>query len=303
MQKPPHYTSWKANIHWLPAIDWNIKFFGAHEQQVPFDWSMPEESHFGFEIILILKGNQESIIELQQFNLSPGDIILIPPGFKHTNRCVSKNGMRYFCAHFNIDDPTFRLEMIKHDQILFPEGSDTNFKIRGIVDQWISMIRRQGGQTTADRFHLQALLFEFLGLLAHSVSLEHSKTQSQAAPTTGMYAKLIAEAMKARFNHRFRKEQDTINTSIRIDEIAASIGLTPGYCQEVFKKVYGISPRQYLSELTLHEAKTLIQQPNLSLSEIASRLGYLNLSNFSRQFKRWTGLSPLQYRQNTKPRN
>ncbi|MCF2940006.1 helix-turn-helix domain-containing protein [Paenibacillus alkaliterrae] len=57
-----------------------------------------------------------------------------------------------------------------------------------------------------------------------------------------------------------------------------------------------MSPRRYLSELKLHEAKELIQQPGLSLKEIASQLGYEELSNFSRQFKRWTNMSPLQYR-------
>ena len=40
----------------------------------------------------------------------------------------------------------------------------------------------------------------------------------------------------------------------------------------------------------------LIEQPDLSLGEIALKLGYTHLSHFSRQFKRWTGQSPLLYR-------
>jgi len=55
-------------------------------------------------------------------------------------------------------------------------------------------------------------------------------------------------------------------------------------------------PRKYLSELKLHEAKVLIQQAHLSLTDIAERLGYSHLSHFSRQFKRWTGISPMEYR-------
>ncbi|MNJ73716.1 Melibiose operon regulatory protein [compost metagenome] len=87
------------------------------------------------------------------------------------------------------------------------------------------------------------------------------------------------------------------DVSVKIEDIAASLGITPGYCLEVFRKVYGTSPRQYLSNLMLNEAKILIQQPELSLQEIAGRLGYSQVSHFSRQFKRWTGMSPLQYRQ------
>ncbi|WP_420795073.1 helix-turn-helix domain-containing protein [Paenibacillus terrae] len=60
-----------------------------------------------------------------------------------------------------------------------------------------------------------------------------------------------------------------------------------------------MSPRTYLSGLKLQEAKILLQQPKTSLNEIANQLGYKNLSHFSRQFKRWTGLSPTEFRRKT----
>ncbi|MGP3782803.1 helix-turn-helix domain-containing protein [Paenibacillus sp. 1A_MP2] len=66
---------------------------------------------------------------------------------------------------------------------------------------------------------------------------------------------------------------------------------------ETFQKVYGISPRKYLSELKLHEAKQLIHQPDLNLTRVAAMLGYSSLAHFSRQFRRWTGMSPSEYRQ------
>ncbi|NEW09184.1 AraC family transcriptional regulator [Paenibacillus sp. SYP-B3998] len=280
-------------VQWLPAIDWNVKFFGAHEQMVKNNWSAPKESHIGFEIILILDGCQETLIEGNPYILQAGDMILIPPGFKHLNRCISKNGMHYFCAHFNVDDPDFRQGMAKLDRLLFPAGTEANNKIKQILDHWISMVRNQGGYTTADRFHIQVHLFELFGILAQMVSKEVKK-HSAVAPATIHYAQLIAEAIKARFNPHLPQN---IELTIQIEDIISSLGISPGYGLQVFRKVFGVSPRQYLSELKLHEAKVLIQQPDLALKEIASRLGYAHLSHFSRQFKRWTGISPLQYRQ------
>lgn len=116
--------------------------------------------------------------------------------------------------------------------------------------------------------------------------------------TTTKYAKEIAGAIRSNVKRSYLYNEDIPNT-IHIQPIIASLGLSPNYGLEIFQKVYHMSPRKYLSELKLQEAKILIQQPNISLKEISNRLGYKNLSHFSRQFKRWTGLSPTEFRKNS----
>lgn len=116
------------------------------------------------------------------------------------------------------------------------------------------------------------------------------------SPTAIHYAKMIAEKLKLYFNAHTSGEQPFDLAELKIEPLIESLGISSGYGLEVFKSVYGISPRKYLSELKLHEAKVLIQQSHLSLSDIAERLGYSHLSHFSRQFKRWTGMSPIAYR-------
>lgn len=295
MLTPLYSSDLHRNVQWLPSIDWNVKFYGAHLQQVSKEWIMHKESHIGFEINLILEGSQETVLEQNRHLLRPGDIILIPPGFKHVNRCVSEQGMTYFCAHFNVDDPGFRLEMIKHNRVLFPSGTEENGQLRQVLDDWITMIRRLEKYTTVDRFRMQARLFELFGILAQMVA-QKEEDRGATSPASHQYAKSIAEAMKANFTEHFLNPDDVNEQMFRIEDIVSKLGISPGYGLEVFRKVYGLSPRQYLTELKLHEAKVLIQQPGILLKEIASRLGYSQLSHFSRQFKRWTGMSPLQYR-------
>jgi AraC-like DNA-binding protein len=299
MDKHTHFLGWSSNVQWLPVIDWNVKFYGAHQQQVKKDWEMPIETHIGFEINLILTGCQETMMEKSRYLLRKGDIILIPPGFKHANRCVSEEGMTYFTAHFNVDDPLFRQEMVRNSKILFQFETEENVKLRKVLDHWVEMGQQQREYTTADRFRLQSTLFELFGILAQIVFAAQVQNES-IPPTSVQYAKAIAEAIKANFNPHVRIDESTQEKSLRIEDIVSSLGISPGYGLEIFHKVYGMSPRHYLSELKLHEAKVLIQQPDLSLKEIASLLGYSHLSHFSRQFKRWTGMSPLQYRRSHK---
>lgn len=300
MAKEKQHLSWE-NANWLPMFDWNVKFFGAHLQQVENKWEMPIESHIGFEVNLILKGRQETMMEKNRYLLQAGDIILIPPGFKHANRCISEEGMTYFTAHFNVDDPLFRQEMIKNSKILFPSESEENGKLRKVLDYWVEMAGQSREYTTTDRFRLQATLFELFGILSQIVCPAQGQDQNESIPPTSVqYAKAIAEAIKASFNPYSSMDEETLEKKLSIEDIVSSLGISSGYGLEVFRKVFGMSPRQYLSDLKLHEAKVLIAQPDLPLKKIASLLGYSHLSHFSRQFKRWTGMSPLQYRQSKK---
>ncbi|MFD1905342.1 helix-turn-helix domain-containing protein [Paenibacillus rhizoplanae] len=47
----------------------------------------------------------------------------------------------------------------------------------------------------------------------------------------------------------------------------------------------------------LHEAKVLLDDHSLSVSQISGLLGYRDIAHFSRQFKRWSGQSPREYRE------
>jgi AraC-like DNA-binding protein len=67
-------------------------------------------------------------------------------------------------------------------------------------------------------------------------------------------------------------------------------------CTKIFTQVYGISPRQYVSELKLKQAKELLVLTDVTVEEIARRLGFSSVHHFSRQFHRWTGKPPSHFR-------
>lgn len=65
-------------------------------------------------------------------------------------------------------------------------------------------------------------------------------------------------------------------------------------CQ--FNRETGLSIREYITELRITDAKSLLRKSTLSVTEIALLVGFANSNYFSQIFKKATGLSPLQYK-------
>lgn len=74
--------------------------------------------------------------------------------------------------------------------------------------------------------------------------------------------------------------------------------MNPDYLDRLFKKEFGLSVSQYIKEKKIDYAKMLLRTTNLSVSEIAQRLGYINLSHFTASFKQITNTTPVNYRKN-----
>ncbi|MFN3690506.1 MAG: helix-turn-helix domain-containing protein, partial [Fimbriimonadales bacterium] len=83
-----------------------------------------------------------------------------------------------------------------------------------------------------------------------------------------------------------------------LQKVSEQLCVSPRQCQRLFRVAMGCSPSEYLTELRLRRAATLLVSTNLSVSEIALEVGYLSLSHFSRVFRERFGKTPRAFRQN-----
>ena len=83
---------------------------------------------------------------------------------------------------------------------------------------------------------------------------------------------------------------------ITVEEIAASVNLSPSYFTKLFKEATSFSPYDYLLHVRLEKAKELLCQTELSISDIAYRTGFHSDANFIYCFKKEISISPLQFR-------
>ncbi|WP_440898033.1 response regulator [Amphibacillus sp. Q70] len=90
---------------------------------------------------------------------------------------------------------------------------------------------------------------------------------------------------------------DHSNEDISLDFLADRAGLSTIYISKMFKEKLGINYIDFLTECRIEQAKTLIQDPEKSIKEIALDVGYHDPNYFSKVFKKSTGVSPMTYRE------
>ena len=81
-----------------------------------------------------------------------------------------------------------------------------------------------------------------------------------------------------------------------IEELAAKINVSASYLQKLFKTETGISPIQYLQNLRIEKARELLENGFKRVKEIGCEVGFIDQSNFARDFRKIYGLTPSDYR-------
>ncbi len=90
-------------------------------------------------------------------------------------------------------------------------------------------------------------------------------------------------------------EHDALQ-KLPIDEVAKLCNVSEIYFRKLFKEYSGKSPLEFRMDSKIEKAKEYLFLGDISVSEIASLLGFTDSAYFCKQFKNHTGLSPLQYR-------
>ena len=80
-----------------------------------------------------------------------------------------------------------------------------------------------------------------------------------------------------------------------INELAVFANMSPSKLKRLFKQIFGNSIFNYYQEFRMKEAARMLKEEKLSVSEVGYRMGFTNLSHFSRIFKEHIGMKPKQY--------
>ncbi len=89
--------------------------------------------------------------------------------------------------------------------------------------------------------------------------------------------------------------QNHIEERLTLNEVAAVFGLSPNYLSVLFKKTCSVGFSEYITQLKISLAKTMLREQDMKVYEVADRLGFESAFYFSKVFKKVVGVSPREF--------
>ncbi len=153
----------------------------------------------------------------------------------------------------------------------------------------LELIRRPGGGpgwylTSKQPVRLDGRL---VGLVSVSQDLRSQDTDDVAVSSLSRVVELVREQ---------------IGDGIAVADMAAAAGCSPSTLDRRMRKVFSLSPQQFVLRARIDHATALLAVDDVPLAEVAVRAGFSDQAAFTRTFGRLTGETPAQYRRRSSPR-
>lgn len=126
------------------------------------------------------------------------------------------------------------------------------------------------------------------------ISLVRDLKQSNHA----LKSELVSTGSSIGSVHQYLTEN--FSSKISLDNLCFLFGTNKTTLCKLFKQEYGTTILNYVTSLKIKEAKSLLRENKLSITEIATSLGFDSIHYFCRQFKKATGQSPTEYSKTVK---
>ena len=129
-----------------------------------------------------------------------------------------------------------------------------------------------------------------LKLTLHKLETELLAAQNEFTPRRGDSPAEIVEIVMAYIRHNYADQ-------VVFSDISDKYNFSSAYLSKIFKEHTNTSPGKYLIDYRLKIAKKLLLDSDYSVKDIAERVGFTDPFHFSKSFKKATGLSPAQFRE------
>ncbi|MHB9023753.1 MAG: helix-turn-helix domain-containing protein [Armatimonadota bacterium] len=226
-----------------------------------------------FQVIYVLQGQLKIAVQNNDIPLLPGWIAILPIGSSFRLHC---DGMGYQGAFASL------FEMQGADYHGAACGVHSSPELRTIAGLLAAEVANPSAHTQET---VEAL---GISMAEYSIRLRPGFHQ-EVAPGPDTWVRQACQSIER-----------TIYTHLPLAQRLSSIPLSYRQLSRHFKKIVGMTPKQYEMQCRLLEAKRLLTSTRLSITSIALELGFASSQHFSNQFARQIGLPPSAYRPHTK---
>lgn len=267
-----------------------------HLRYLPCNW----HSHNFLEVIYVVAGSCTNYIVEQTLKMNPGDICIIAPQTRHAISAFSDD-----CVIFNIILRTSTFETAffgtlsendvlsdffmrtlyhskAHPYLFFRTGKDNAlYNFIGYAYEEFSSNRQYKNRM------LNSIINAFFIILLrnHGANVVIPSTSTAENDQNLVF---ILKYMQEHF------------TTITLKDLAAFFNYSERQIQRIIKSSTGMSFSENIQKLKMHRAARLLANPDISITAVADELGYSDAGNFRHVFKKYYGMTPMEFREQKK---
>lgn len=260
--------------------------------------SMAFHWHREWELIRILEGNFSVHIDEDTYPAVPGDIFLLPSGALHggtpDSDCV------YECFVFDLHGLFREISYVKKHIRPFYQGKlvpfvhmEGNGEVASIADSLLTPFREQLQGQASRHWPLELIALGEISRLFAWIQ------------GNGLYRETGHESLQ-RIRHigKIRGVLEYIDAHfsepISVSQLAEIVCMSPKHFSVFFSTVIHRPPMDYVNYFRVQEAAILLRETEQSVAEIGLSCGFCDSSHFIKNFKKYKGLTPEQYRRTKK---
>ena len=242
---------------------------------------------FDYELIVVTEGTLYLRYMDEDFTVETGEYLILPPS-NSIRSGLKKAYCSFYWVHFTANLGTFPARIGEAERhsferascFLMPQTAPIPRLEKMIVQmKQLQDLERNSYPAITLNAAITAILTELYGQLSAEIPKEADPIGNKQ-----IYSD-IADYIRR-----------NISKSIKINDIADAFGYSPKYLSHLFSVVRGTSLKQFIMSQKIEVASFYLTDTDRTITEIASAVGFSDMHNFSRTFKRITGLTPTAYR-------
>ena len=262
----------------------NYKLLSYDKSKYENDWTGVSHSHPHSEIIFVTGGGGYFVDHEKKHRISTGSVILTNPYVPHTELSlpapydpleytVISLGDIYFSSED--EDQLFARSFVYDFGSRFPEFKAHLSRIDAEI----------GGKKSLWQTAVLTSVNELLILILRLTGLNNMRTEEplspKAAEQTVWFVKRYMELYFVR--------------NITLDELADKFFVNKYYLIRAFRQTVGCTPMQYLQKIRVSQAKELLTNTDMSVTQVAVQTGFASASHLAQFFRRYTGETPSAF--------
>ncbi len=262
----------------------------VHYYELPKHFTAPRKQYPAWELVYVDRGKLIVNTDVESFPMASGELILHPPDVPHNLQGDGKTAANVLTVLFPCRSPILydlkgkRLRPNTAQKAVLKDilrESRSSFASRLDDPNDHRLIREKDPPIGAEQMigcYLTTLL------VSHLRQVNRPQAVDKKIGSQPMLDAIIAYM------------EDHLTSKLSLELLSEEFHVSPSYIKRLFSQYKQMGTMKFFTTMKIEQAKKLLREREKNVSQIAEELGYDNIYYFCNQFKKFTNMSPMEYR-------